>query len=121
DASKITRSKHDRIYYKLQMDYIDMLGTSELGNFLKNIVLQFDTPFSSLTFTVQSMADQLAINHRYRQFAIQVHAALYRGAVMDSGPALSDTELTCLGEMVGRVEKLCRAADRRAKRNKEQY
>ncbi|KAK9241073.1 hypothetical protein V1525DRAFT_335357 [Lipomyces kononenkoae] len=35
DSRRATAFKHDRLYYKLQMDHVDTLGVAELGNLIK--------------------------------------------------------------------------------------
>ncbi|KAK9377384.1 uncharacterized protein V1513DRAFT_436227 [Lipomyces chichibuensis] len=35
DARRVTALKHNKLYYKLQMDHVDSLGVSELGNLIK--------------------------------------------------------------------------------------
>ncbi|ODQ73794.1 hypothetical protein LIPSTDRAFT_271143 [Lipomyces starkeyi NRRL Y-11557] len=35
DARRVTTLKHDKLYYRLQMDHVDSLGVSELGNLIK--------------------------------------------------------------------------------------
>ncbi|KAK9388992.1 hypothetical protein V1515DRAFT_596742 [Lipomyces mesembrius] len=35
DARRVTALKHDKLYYRLQMDHVDSLGISELGNLIK--------------------------------------------------------------------------------------
>ncbi|KAK9322865.1 hypothetical protein V1517DRAFT_321935 [Lipomyces orientalis] len=117
DARRVTAFKHDKLYYRLQMDQVDSLGVSELGNLIKNVLLQFSTPLSKLPERVMLLNSHLQSEERYMHFANDIHAALYGGNQMHPGPAGSQEELQCLGEMVGRVEKLARAAERRSKKS----
>ncbi|KAK9248061.1 hypothetical protein V1506DRAFT_530631 [Lipomyces tetrasporus] len=117
DARRVTAFTHDKLYYRLQMDQVDSLGVSELGNLIKNVLLQFSTPLSKLPERVMLLNSHLQSEERYMHFANDIHAALYGGNQMHPGPAGSQEELQCLGEMVGRVEKLARAAERRSKKS----
>ncbi|KAK9366441.1 hypothetical protein V1509DRAFT_629921 [Lipomyces kononenkoae] len=116
DSRRATAFKRDRLYYRLQMDHVDKLGVSELGNLIKNILLQLSTPLSTLPERVMTLNTHIQSEERYMHFANDIHAALYEGLQMDPGPIGSQEELQCLGEMVGRVEKLARAAERRSKK-----
>ncbi|KAK9496204.1 hypothetical protein V1508DRAFT_407964 [Lipomyces doorenjongii] len=121
DARRVTALKHDKLYYKLQMDHVDSLGVSELGNLIKNILLQLSTPLSKLPERVMTLNAHIQSEERYMHFANDVHAALYRRVQMHPGPIGSQAELQCLGEMVGRVEKLARDAERRSTKGAIKY
>ncbi|KAK9483476.1 hypothetical protein V1527DRAFT_521317 [Lipomyces starkeyi] len=121
DARRVTTLKHDKLYYRLQMDHVDSLGISELGNLIKNILLQLSTPLSKLPERVMTLNAHIQSEERYMHFANDIHAAMYRGIQMRPGPIGSQEELQCLGEMVGRVEKLARAAERRSTKDALKY
>ncbi|KAK9451324.1 uncharacterized protein V1518DRAFT_5273 [Limtongia smithiae] len=100
------------LYRRLEMDRVDALGVAELGNMVKNILLFLGTAYSALPQRIMAIAERDAADDRYAHFANDIHRVLYGGLQMSAEAALP-AELACLGEMVGRVEKLARAAARR--------
>ncbi|KAK9468513.1 septation initiation-domain-containing protein [Lipomyces arxii] len=118
DVGRFKISRQAQLYYKLEMDKVDELGVSELGNLIKNILLQLEIPFSRLPEQVASLNSHLQSEDAYMHFANDVHMALYDDQ-MNLGPVGSADELYCLGEMVGRVQKLVRASERRHARRQQ--
>ncbi|KAK7206893.1 hypothetical protein BZA70DRAFT_275279 [Myxozyma melibiosi] len=123
DARSYTAFKSDKLYYRLQMDKVDELGVSELGNIVKNILLQLNIPFSELQTCIMSLPVHFENEDRYMHFANDVHRALYYGSQIDPDGTLplgegSLHEMECLGEMLARIEKLARAAERREKKRR---
>ncbi|KAK9472822.1 uncharacterized protein V1510DRAFT_416164 [Dipodascopsis tothii] len=117
DARKAVPDR-EKLYYRLEMDAVDNASLVDLGNLVKNILLQLSTPLSGVRERVQSLNRHLQNEERYMRFAADVHEALYSDLPMGQrshGLAFtgSNDELRCLREMLHRIEQNARAADRR--------
>lgn len=64
-------------YYKLELDRIDEMTLAESHNFIKNVVLLFDFPFSQMPDALQRAVDYLVCKDPYYGFARSVHRILY--------------------------------------------
>ncbi|KAK9455524.1 hypothetical protein V1511DRAFT_497991 [Dipodascopsis uninucleata] len=112
DAHRISPFNEEKLYFKLEMDRVDLLGVTDLGNLVKNILLQLSTPLSNLPDRIMSLRDHLIGEERYMHFANDVHSALYNGTQMDISTLNSPDEDRCLAEMLGRIDLLARLQHR---------
>ena len=108
DAKDITLCPSQKLYQRLQLDQIDNLERNEMGNLLKNILIQLDTPYDQLHCTVIALGDQQDANEKViheciklRNFAEKVHASLYGDSIEGA-----ITSKRCLTEMHDRVDRL---------------
>lgn len=111
----------EKLYTRLQLNRIDTLEHNELGNLVKNILIQLDVPYDKLAETITEFGSHLSNGEdevhanliqesiKLRQFAEDVHATLYSGTHIEG----TITSRKCLTDMAGRVCKMQRAIERR--------
>ncbi|BFZ60005.1 hypothetical protein YB2330_001027 [Saitoella coloradoensis] len=114
DATEPGLSREDKIYYRLQLYKLDRLCSNETGNILKNILIQLDTPLDDLPTSIQRLRSKLVEGKRLRRFAEDVHEMVYEGERMAAG----SIEKRCLGEMVARVGRLVKVAEKERERRR---
>ncbi|ODQ54073.1 hypothetical protein SAICODRAFT_34262 [Saitoella complicata NRRL Y-17804] len=114
DANEPGLTREDRIYYRLQLYKVDRLCSNETGNILKNILIQLATPLDELPTSIQRLRNKLVEGKRLRRFAEDVHELVYEGERMAEG----SVEKRCLGEMVARVGRFVKVAEKERERRR---
>lgn len=121
DARDTNIRQEEKLYTRLQLSDIDRLGPNELGNLLKNVLIQLDVPLAKLPVTITSLGASASVSHdhvhqilveealKLREFAESVHATIYGGDHIEGAV----TSRQCLLDMHGRISKLQRAYDRK--------
>lgn len=121
DASDASMCPEEKLYNRLRLADVDRMDRNELGNFLKNILIQLDVPLSELAKTVTNLGHTVTTSQeqipelliaetcKLREFAENIHATLYGGSHIEGVV----TSRQCLSDMYGRVGKLQRSYCRR--------
>lgn len=121
DAADGRVSREQKIYHRLQLSKVDHMERNELGNLVKNILLQLDVALPDLPDTITNLGHNLLSSKedvhqalisetfKLREFAENVHATLYGGDHIEG----IVTSRRCLTDMNNRIGKLQRAYYRR--------
>lgn len=90
-------------YFRLQLDQVDRLGSIQLANIIKNMLILFGTPLSKVRSFMPALAKILDEEDHYMGFANRVHEVLFKKPI--ATPQDTEAVKLCLDRMILQISK----------------